>query len=159
MQFGCVQAGTTLGHLTDAHHLVDELVSFRPTSLLTVPRMLEKVRDAARAQAGSRVRRTLFNRAETIAVDYSRAWGTPEGPTRALRWRHRVCDLLVYRRLRDRLGGRCRTAISGGAPLDPDLAHFFRGAGVTVYEAWRSYAQTQTSPRGYSQLLTTPTTR
>jgi long-chain acyl-CoA synthetase len=142
VQFGCVAAGTTLRHVPDPKDLAAELEEFRPTFVLAIPRVFEKVHDGARAQAAGRVRRTLFTWAASTARAYSRAQDSG-GPPAALRWRHRLFDRLVYRRIRQRLGGRCRYAISGGAPLRPDLAHFFRGVGLTVLEG---YGLTETSP-------------
>lgn len=143
VQFGCVEARARLGHVPDPGNLVADLTSFRPTFLLAIPRVLEKLRDNARQQAGGGLRGALFRGAESAAVGYSRARDTADGPGAALRWRHAMLDRLVLRRLRDRLGGHCTAAISGGAPLDPELAHFFRGAGLTVLEG---YGLTETSP-------------
>ncbi|WFE42802.1 AMP-binding protein, partial [Verrucosispora sp. WMMD1129] len=77
------------------------------------------------------------------AVRYSRALDTSRGPGRLLRLAHLVFDLAAYRRLRAALGGRCRMAIVGGAPLGERLGHFFRGTGITVLEG---YGLTETSP-------------
>jgi long-chain acyl-CoA synthetase len=150
VQFGCVAVRTRLRHLADPGDLPAELAQFRPTFVLAIPRVLEKVRDAARDQAGGGVTGALFRRAEAAAVRYSRTLDAPDGPdatNRAVhravhRAAHRVFDRLVYRRLRQRLGGRCASVVCGGAPLNEDLAHFFRGAGVTVY---LGYGLTETS--------------
>jgi long-chain acyl-CoA synthetase len=142
VQFGGVAAGTTLRHVPDPKDLAAELEAFRPTFMLAIPRVFEKVHDGARAQATGRVRGALFTLAEDTARAYSHAQDAG-GPSAALRWRHRLFDRLVYRRIRQRLGGRCRYAISGGAPLRLDLAHFFRGVGLTVLEG---YGLTETSP-------------
>lgn len=137
VQFGGIRAGVTLAY-GDPRTLPRDLLSFRPGVLLAVPRMLEKVREAAHAEAAryGRVGEVLFARAEAVAADYSRALDTPAGPGPALRAKRWLFDRLFYRRLRDRLGGRCRYVISGGAPLRPDLAHALRGAGVTVLEGY-----------------------
>ena len=144
VQFGCLAAGARLAYALDpASDLAAALSAARPTFLLGVPRVFEKLRQRAREEAGEGPRGAVFRAAEATAVAYSRALDSPTGPGVALRLRRRLADRLVYRRLRARLGGRCRHAVSGGAKLDPQLAHFFRGAGVTIYEG---YGLTETSP-------------
>jgi long-chain acyl-CoA synthetase len=142
VQFGCVAAETTLRHVPDPRDLVTELGAFRPTFVLAIPRVFEKVHDGARQQAGGGLKGALFGRAEQVAMAYSRAQDN-SGPGLALRLQHQLFDRLVYRKIRQRLGGRCSYAISGGAPLNADLAHFFRGVGLLVLEG---YGLTETSP-------------
>jgi long-chain acyl-CoA synthetase len=143
VQFGCVRAGAQLAHMPDPRHLVEAMGTFRPTFLLAIPRVFEKVHDGARRQAGGGAKGAIFNRGEQVAVNYSEALDQPGGPGTALRLQHRLFDRLLYQRIRHRLGGRCGAAISGGAPLNPRLAHFFRGVGLEVYEG---YGLTETSP-------------
>jgi len=143
IQIGAVHARATMTHAADPKNLVDDLASVRPTFVLSVPRVFEKVYNAARQRANDGGKGAIFDRADQVAVAYSEALDTPGGPGLGLRVRHAVFDRLVYRKLRAALGGRCRTAISGGAPLGARLAHFFRGVGVTVYEG---YGLTETSP-------------
>ncbi|MBX6722968.1 MAG: AMP-binding protein, partial [Dactylosporangium sp.] len=143
IQIGVVQTRTPMGHTADLENLVDQLREFRPTFVLAVPRMFEKIYDSAKHQAHHGGKGGLFDRAERTAVAYSQALDTPKGPSLSLRLRHALYDRLVYRRLRAAMGGRCTAAISGGAPLAERLVHFFRGVGVTVYEG---YGLTETSP-------------
>ncbi|MFY1651232.1 AMP-dependent synthetase/ligase [Solwaraspora sp. WMMB762] len=143
IQIGAVHARATMTHAADPKNLVDDLASVRPSFVLSVPRVFEKVYNAARQRAYDAGKGAIFDRADQVAVAYSEALDTPGGPGLGLRARHAVFDRLVYRKLRAALGGRCRTAISGGAPLGARLAHFFRGVGVTVYEG---YGLTETSP-------------
>jgi long-chain acyl-CoA synthetase len=142
IQIGVVHTRTTMTHSAGMEHLTDELRQFRPTFLLSVPRMFEKVHQRAVQEAHGAVRSRIFRRAERDAVALSEALQAPPGPGLGLRLRHRVFDWVVYRGLRAALGGRCRYAISGGAPLNARLGHFFRGAGVTVLEG---YGLTETS--------------
>lgn len=142
VQFGCVQAGVTLAFGRGPRQVGADMISFRPTFLLVIPRMLEKLQEAARARATGRLARAGFAGAEATATGYSHALETPAGPGPGLRARRWLFERLVYRRLREQLGGRCRYAICGGAPLSPDLAHFLRGAGLTVLEG---YGLTETS--------------
>ena len=128
-----VHAGKRIGFLSGPGELPAELAAFRPTILLAVPRVLEKVAAAAREQAAAQGRRRLFAAAEATAIACSRK-GRRAGLL--LRLRHAVFGRLVYARLRAALGGQVAWAISGGAPLNQELGHFLRGAGITVMEGW-----------------------
>ncbi|MET8358235.1 long-chain fatty acid--CoA ligase [Micromonospora sp. NPDC005171] len=151
IQIGVVQARATMAHCADTKNLVAELQAFRPTFVLSVPRVFEKVYNAAKQKADADGKGGVFARAEQVAIAYSEALETPGGPGLALRAQHVVFDRLVYRKLRAALGGRCRDAISGGAPLGARLGHFFRGIGVTVLEG---YGLTETSPAAAANLPT-----
>jgi long-chain acyl-CoA synthetase len=143
IQIGVVQARATMGHAPDVKNLVDDLKSFQPTFVLSVPRVFEKVFNTAKQTAHAGGKGAIFDRAERVAITYSEALDSPKGPGLALRAQHALFDRLVYSKLRAALGGHCERAISGGAPLGERLAHFFRGVGVTVYEG---YGLTETSP-------------
>ncbi|MEU8012732.1 AMP-dependent synthetase/ligase [Micromonospora parva] len=151
IQIGVVQARATMAHCADTKNLVAELQAFRPTFVLSVPRVFEKVYNAAKQKAEADGKGGVFARAEQVAIAYSEALETPGGPGLALRAQHVVFDRLVYRKLRAALGGRCRDAISGGAPLGARLGHFFRGIGVTILEG---YGLTETSPAAAANLPT-----
>ncbi|WP_440555877.1 AMP-dependent synthetase/ligase [Streptomyces sp. SCPE 10] len=142
IQLGCMQARVRIGHVPDTKHLAADLRSFRPTFVLTVPRLFEKLHNTARQKARAAGRGRVFERAEHVAVAYSRSLDTG-GPGPLLRLEHALFAKLVYDGIRAALGGRCTHAICGGAPLDPRLAHFFRGVGVDVREG---YGLTETSP-------------
>lgn len=127
----CVASRTTVGFSPSATTLAADARSFRPTYLVAVPRVLEKVYTAAEATAGGGLRRRVFAWARTQAEASSRAARPGASrPGRAL------ADALVFRRLRRVLGGRLRTVIVGGAALHPSLAHFFRGAGIDLLEGY-----------------------
>ncbi|EHR62169.1 AMP-dependent synthetase/ligase [Saccharomonospora cyanea] len=131
----------TLGHTADIKDLVSDLGTFRPTFVVAVPRVFEKVYNGAKLKAHSEGKGKIFDAAEATAVAYSQAQDT--GRTGfGLRLKHTVFDKLVYTKLRAALGGRCIAAVSGGAPLGGRLAHFFRGIGVPVFEG---YGLTETS--------------
>ena len=137
IQVGMLDAGAVLGHWPDPNTLADGLAEFRPTFVLAVPRVFEKIYYIAQRQAStSRAGAWIFAAAARAAVEWSRAAATggPAGPLRAAR--HRAFDLLVYRRLRAAAGGQVSYAISGGGPLSERLGHFFRGAGITVLEGY-----------------------
>ncbi|CAN5614921.1 AMP-dependent synthetase/ligase [soil metagenome] len=135
IQIGCIKARVRLGHSSDIKRLVPTLQSFQPTFVLAVPRVFEKLFNTASQRATADGHGKLFDRAAETAVAYSR--GLDRGrPSLAVRARHAVFSRLVYARLRDTLGGQCRYAISGGAPLGERLGHFYRGIGVTVLEGY-----------------------
>ncbi|GGO81979.1 AMP-dependent synthetase/ligase [Wenjunlia tyrosinilytica] len=131
-----VLAPIRLGHCPDVKEVTAELASFRPTLVLGVPRVFEKVYNSARAKAQAEGKGKIFDKAAAVATDYSRALDTPEGPSLALKFKHKVFDRLVYSKLRAALGGRATHAISGGGPLGERLGHFYRGIGFTVLEGY-----------------------
>ncbi|WP_432573908.1 AMP-dependent synthetase/ligase [Kineococcus sp. SYSU DK005] len=133
----CLSTRVRMGFAPDTRELVADLQAFRPTFVLAVPRVFQKVHDAARdkAAAGGKLKAGIFARAEATAVAYSRALDAG-GPGRRLRAQHAVFDHLVYSKLRTTLGGRLTRAVSGGASLGEHLNHFFRGAGLTVFEGY-----------------------
>jgi long-chain acyl-CoA synthetase len=139
----CIRARVRLGHAAslDGNSLLADLAAFRPTFLLCIPYMLEKVFNNARAKAESGGRATVFDRAANTAVRYGEALearhaGTGPGPGTALKAARALYDTLVYRRIRNAMGGRIRHIISGGSPLGRRLAAFYAGAGMEVYEGY-----------------------
>ena len=136
IEVGCIEAGLVLGHCADLNELLPALAAFRPTFVLAVPRVFEKVYNGAEQKAASERKGAIFSRAARTAIAYSQALDSPRGPGLGLRARHALFDRLVYAKLRAALGGRARYAISGGAALTPRLCHFFRGAGITVLQGW-----------------------
>jgi long-chain acyl-CoA synthetase len=136
VEVASVMAPIKLGCVPDIKNLTDELAAFRPTLILGVPRVFEKVYNSARAKAQADGKGKIFDRAADTAIAHSRAQGTPGGPSLGLRLKHKVFDKLVFGKLRAVLGGRCEFAISGGAPLGERLGHFFSGIGFTVLEGY-----------------------
>ena len=141
IQCGALATRTVVGHTGDVSRLVEDLGSFRPTFLLAVPRVFEKVYNGARQRAHDSGRGRVFDAAADVAIAWSQARdrGRP-GPLLAAR--HALFDRLVYRRLRAAVGGRVVAAVSGSAPLGERLGHFFRGVGLPVLEG---YGLTETS--------------
>jgi len=141
IQVGAIEAGVVLGHTPSVATLLPDLASFRPTFILAVPRVFEKVYNGAEQQASaSPVKGRIFRAAARTAVAFSQASGTnaaaPSGAGAPLRLQHALFDRLVYAKLRGAVGGRAEYAVSGGAPLGERLGHFFRGAGITVLEGY-----------------------
>ncbi|QLJ05551.1 long-chain fatty acid--CoA ligase [Streptomyces sp. NEAU-sy36] len=139
----CLRARVRLGHAPSlkADDLLPDLAAFRPTCLLAIPYMLEKIFNSARAKAESGGRAAVFDRAAAVARRYGEALqarqsGSGEGPGRALRTQRGFYDPLVYRRIRGAMGGRVRHVICGGSPLARPLAAFYAGAGIEIYEGY-----------------------
>lgn len=131
----------TLGFTSDIKNLVPLFAVFKPTLVVSVPRVFEKVYNTAEQNAENDGKGRIFAIAARTAIDYSRALDSG-GPGLLLRLRHALFDKLVYGKLRNALGGECHAAISGGAPLGERLGHFYRGVGLTIYEG---YGLTETS--------------
>lgn len=136
--------GSTQSHWSDFSTIAMEFQRARPNLILGVPRVFEKVRNSAaqQAQSAGPAKAAIFRQAEQVAQEYSRAFDTAEGPSRALRLKHKAFDRLVYSKLRDAMGSAVKYCISGGSAMSPELLHFYRGIGVPVYEG---YGLTETS--------------
>jgi long-chain acyl-CoA synthetase len=130
-----------VGFTSDIKNLVPMFGVFKPTVVVSVPRVFEKVYNTAAQNAASDGKGRIFEMAAQTAVDWSEAFDRG-GPGLLLRAKHAVFDKLVYHKLRAALGGDCHASVSGGAPLGARLGHFYRGVGLTVYEG---YGLTETS--------------
>jgi long-chain acyl-CoA synthetase len=129
-----VMQGVTLAH-SDPARLVKDLAQVRPTFVLSVPQVFEKIYETARRKAAADGKARIFEAAAATAIAWSRA--TERGRAGLLlATRHAVFERLVYRKLRAAFGGRAEWAVSGGAALGHRLGHFFRGVGVTVLEGY-----------------------
>jgi long-chain acyl-CoA synthetase len=135
IQCGAIASRTVVGHTPDTKNLLPDLQSFRPTFLLGVPRVFEKVYNGARQKAHDAGRGRIFDTAADTAIAWSQARDTG-GASLALRARHALFDVLVYRKLRAATGGRVVAAASGSAPLGERLGHFFRGVGLPILEGY-----------------------
>jgi long-chain acyl-CoA synthetase len=131
----CMPAGAVLGHTPDTKQLLTDLQEFRPTFILSVPRVFEKVYNSAEQKAAAGGKLKIFQWAARTAIAYSRALDDGR-PGLALTVQHKLADRLVFHKLRDAMGGRVEWAISGGAPLGERLGHFFRGIGIRVLEGY-----------------------
>ncbi len=138
-----IRGRVKLGHQPElsARALMPDLVTFRPTFILAVPYIFEKVFNGARRKAETEGRLGPFVKAVDIAVKYAeameaRAFGTGPGPSAGLRMQHQFFDKVVYKKVREAMGGRIRHAMSGGSGMERRLGLFFAGAGVTVYEGY-----------------------
>ncbi|MEG3615322.1 MULTISPECIES: AMP-dependent synthetase/ligase [Isoptericola] len=130
-----VAGGTVLGHWGDTKTVTEGLAEFKPTYVLAVPRVFEKVYNSAEQKAAAGGKLKIFHWASATAIAWSRAQDTG-GPSFWLNVQHKVADRLVYSKLRGALGGEARHAVSGGGPLGERLGHFFRGIGLTIIEGY-----------------------
>jgi len=135
VQIGAINAGLHLAHCSDITRLQQDLGTFKPTFVLAVPRIFEKVYNGAEAKADAAGKGKIFRKAAAVAIAYSEGTDSGKIPL-ALRMQHAIFDKLVYSKIRHALGGRVEAAISGGAPLGTRLGHFYRGAGVRILEGY-----------------------
>ena len=136
VQIGAIASGLHLAHCSDpVTRLPMDLASFKPTFVLAVPRIFEKIYNGAEARAEAAGKGKIFKKAADVAIAYSEALDK-KGMSPVLKFKHAIFDKLVYSKLRAGMGGNVEAAISGGAPLGVRLGHFYRGAGVTILEGY-----------------------
>ena len=136
VQIGSISAGLHMAHCSDpVGRLPMDLASFKPTFVLAVPRIFEKIYNGAEARAEAAGKGKIFRKAAEVAIAYSEALDK-KGMSPILKLKHGLFDKLVYSKIRAAMGGSVEAAISGGAPLGTRLGHFYRGAGVTVLEGY-----------------------
>ena len=136
VEIGSIAAGLHMAHCSDpAGRLPMDLASFKPTFVLAVPRIFEKIYNGAEARAEAAGKGKIFKKAADVAIAYSEALDK-KGMSPILKIKHAVFDKLVYSKIRAGMGGQVEAAISGGAPLGVRLGHFYRGAGVTILEGY-----------------------
>jgi len=136
IEIGAISAGLHLAHCSDpVGRLPMDLASFKPTFVLAVPRIFEKIYNGAEARAEAAGKGKIFRKAAEVAVAYSESLDK-KSVSPLLSMKHKLFDKLVFSKIRAGLGGRVEAAISGGAPLGVRLGHFYRGAGITVLEGY-----------------------
>jgi long-chain acyl-CoA synthetase len=135
VQIGSITAGLHLAHCSDLTKLPSDLASFKPTFVLAVPRIFEKIFNGAEAKAQAAGKGKIFHKAAEVAIAYSKSLDSKK-ISPLLKLQHGLFDKLVYTKIRTGLGGRVEAAISGGAPLGERLGHFYRGAGIRVLEGY-----------------------
>ena len=136
VQIGAITAGLHLAHCSDpVGRLPMDLASFKPTFVLAVPRIFEKIYNGAEARAEAAGKGKIFRKAAEVAIAYSESLDK-KSVSPLLSIKHRLFDKLVFSKIRAGMGGKVEAAISGGAPLGVRLGHFYRGAGITVLEGY-----------------------
>lgn len=141
MQFFCFADNVSLGLSGNLKTILADFQAFKPTFILAVPRIFEKIYNAASQKAGSGLKGRVFAGATQVARDWSYAQQSGEGIPLALGMKHALYDKLVYSSIMDVFGGHVEYAVSGGAPLDSSIAHFFNGVGLPLLEG---YGMTET---------------
>ena len=131
-----------VGYLPDTKSLLPDLRSFKPTYLLGVPRVFEKVYNAASRKAGTGFKGRMFAQAAQCAREWSRTEQDGGKHSASQRARHAMFETSVYRAVRGALGPNIRYVACGGAPLSADLAHFFAGIGLPMIQG---YGMTETA--------------
>jgi long-chain acyl-CoA synthetase len=136
VQIGAITAGLHLAHCSDpVGRLPIDLGTFKPTFVLAVPRIFEKIYNGAEAKAEAAGKGKIFRKAADTAIAYSEALDKKH-MSPVLKLKHGLFDKLVYSKIRAGMGGRVEAAISGGAPLGVRLGHFYRGIGISVLEGY-----------------------
>ncbi|KQO82997.1 long-chain fatty acid--CoA ligase [Frigoribacterium sp. Leaf263] len=130
-----VHAGVRVGHQADTKQLLPSLASFKPSFLLAVPRVFEKVYNSAEQKAETGGKGAIFRRAVAVAIAHSKALDEGTVPL-GLKLRFALFDRLVYSKLKKAMGGNIRYAVSGSAPLGTRLGHFFRSLDIRILEGY-----------------------
>lgn len=130
-----VEGGVRVGHQPDTTLLLPSLQSFKPSFLLAVPRVFEKVYNSAEQKAEAGGKGNIFRAAAKTAVEYSMARENGHVGV-GLNLKFKLFDRLVFSKLREAMGGNVRWAVSGSAPLGKRLGHFFNALGITVLEGY-----------------------
>ncbi|KNC18961.1 long-chain fatty acid--CoA ligase [Arthrobacter sp. RIT-PI-e] len=131
----CVASGSTVAHTPDVKNLLPDLQSYKPTFILAVPRVFEKVYNNSMLKAEDGGKGKIFHAGADVAIAWSRAEQAGRIPL-TLKVKHAVFDRLLYGKIRTAMGGRVQHAVSGGAPLGDRLGHFFHGIGLMVLEGY-----------------------
>ncbi|MBC7442020.1 MAG: long-chain fatty acid--CoA ligase [Ramlibacter sp.] len=132
----CVHAGVRVGHQPDTKKLLESLGTFKPTFLLAVPRVFEKVYNSAEQKALAAGRGRIFEAAAQTAVDHSVLVNDGKPVPLMMRIRFALFDRLVYGKLRAAMGGNVKYAVSGSAPLGMHLGHFYHSLGIKILEGY-----------------------
>jgi len=156
IQVAVIETSTILAHTPNIKDVAPDLQSLKPTFLLGVPRVFEKVYNSAEQKATAEGKGAIFHRAVDVAIRWSKAQDTG-GAGLGLRLQHAVFDKLVYAKLRAATGGNLTAAVSGGSALGERLGHFFRGVGIEVFEGWgltETCAPSTVNPPGANRIGT-----
>ncbi len=131
----CVHSGVKVGHQADTKQLLTALSTFKPTFLLAVPRVFEKVYNSSEQKAEAGGKGAIFRKAAEAAIEHSKALDAGHVPL-GLKLRFALFDRLVLSKIRAAMGGHIKFAVSGSAPLGPRLGHFYRSLGMKILEGY-----------------------
>ena len=130
-----IHGGVQVGHQADTKQLLPAMASFKPTFLLAVPRVFEKVYNSSEQKAESGGKGKIFRRAAAVAIEHSKALDAGVVPL-GLKIQFALFDRLVLSKIREAMGGNVTFAVSGSAPLGLRLGHFYRSLGITILEGY-----------------------
>ncbi|WP_010202316.1 AMP-dependent synthetase/ligase [Salinibacterium sp. PAMC 21357] len=131
----CIHGGVKVGHQPDTKLLLPSMASFKPTFLLAVPRVFEKVYNSSEQKAEAGGKGKIFRKAAEVAIAHSKALDAGHVPL-GMKIQFAIFDRLVLSKIRAALGGRVQYAVSGSAPLGLRLGHFYRSLGLTILEGY-----------------------
>ena len=150
LQYGVVDVGGCIAYWEgDTTKIVPNLAEVRPENFPSVPRIFEKVHDLAKAGAAEGPKAAIFNWALGVGAEYHEAIEQGREPGFLTKLKYGLADKLVLHKVREIFGGNVQLALTGAAPIDPEIIKFFHAAGVPVYEAW---GMTETSTGGTTNL-------
>lgn len=137
IEYVCIGARGTVAYISNAHHLLSDMRTFKPTYLLGVPRVFEKVYNAASQKAGAGFKGRFLHKAYEHYVEWSKEEQAGKAHTMSEKVAHRMYESTIGDLVRDALGGSIHYLACGGAPMDVDLAHFFNGIdGLTFIQGY-----------------------
>lgn len=131
-----IHAGVRTGHQPDTRQLLPALGSFKPTFLLAVPRVFEKVYNSAEQKAEAGGKGKIFRAAADVAIEHSKLVEAGTKIPFGMKLKFALFNKLVYSKLREAMGGNVVYAVSGSAPLGQRLGHFFHSLGVVILEGY-----------------------
>ncbi|WES65673.1 AMP-dependent synthetase/ligase [Microbacter sp. GSS18] len=131
-----IHSGVKTGHQPDTKQLLPALGSFKPTFLLAVPRVFEKVYNSAEQKAEAGGKGKIFRAAAHTAIEVSALQEAGKKVPFFTKIKFALFDKLVFSKLREAMGGRVKYAVSGSAPLGERLGHFFHSLGITILEGY-----------------------
>lgn len=146
-----IHSGVKTGHQPDTKFLLPALGSFKPTFLLAVPRVFEKVYNSSEQKAEAGGKGKIFRAAAHTAVEHSKLLQDGKKIPLGMKIKFGLFDKLVYSKLRAAMGGRVQYAVSGSAPLGERLGHFFHSLGIVILEG---YGLTETTAPATVNLAT-----
>ncbi|MCB0863763.1 MAG: AMP-binding protein, partial [Solirubrobacterales bacterium] len=152
IQYGMIDIGGRIAYWErDQLKIVPNLVEVKPESFPSVPRIFEKVHDTAvaAAEAEGGLKAAIFRWAFRVGKRYRKLESEGKKPGFLLKKQFNFADKAVFSKVRDIFGGNLRVAISGAAPIDPEILRFYQAAGVPLFEAW---GMTETSTGGTTNM-------
>lgn len=140
-----IYIGSTIAYAESADTVRDNLQEIRPTFMASVPRIYEKFHAAVleNVRSGSHIKQKIFDWSFSVGREMSDYTVAKEKPPVLLKQKNKIADKLVFKNIKENVGGRLKYFVSGGAPLAREINEFFHALGITILEG---YGLTETSP-------------